>query len=88
MRGQWTARDRRALILIRLEYIKTFKLLVQYGQWLKTLCFFHLDLEPILHLILCAVFQVLVKVVEMSANVLMEGLKGIWGAGVYCYCTY
>lgn len=78
MRGQWTARDRRGLILIRLEYIKTFELLVQNGQWLESFCFFHLDLEPILNLILCAIFQVLVKVVEMSADMLMGGLKEIW----------
>jgi hypothetical protein len=77
MRGQWTARDRGGLVLIRFEYIQTFEFLVQHGQWLESLCFFHLDLKPVLDLILCAIFQVLVKVVEMSVDMLMEGSKEI-----------
>lgn len=60
--------------VVGFEDVEALKLLVQDGQRLKLLCLLHLRLEPVLHLILLLLDEVLVVIVEMS-GVVRFGLR-------------
>ena len=65
---QWATRYRWCLIVIRLKYVQAFEFLVEHGERLETPCFLHLQFEPIFHLILSVIFQILVDIIEMPMD--------------------
>ena len=54
------------MIAVRLEDVQALELLVQHGERLKLARFLDLDLEPVFYLELAVVFEVAVRVVEVS----------------------
>ena len=53
----------RGYVVVRFENVKSFELLVQNGKRLETFGLIHLNLEPIFHLVLSIVLEILVHVV-------------------------